>query len=157
MGLFLSTKTIIMIQFLVYQDESKFRKISEDPTHTRLKTVQTYLRKLLERKEITEEVFKKTRPQHAKIARAHGLPKVHKSFDILPKFRPIIGTTGSTHHNIGQYFTKLLCPLTQNNYTLKDSFDAAERIRSIQSNLLDNDEYTFISLDVVSLFTNVPL
>ena len=97
------------------------------------------------------------RPQNAKVARAHGLPKVHKQFDKVPPFRPIIDTTGSTHYGVGKYITKLLNPLTQNNYSLKDSFDAVERINKIPKDLLDNSNYKLVSLDVVSLFTNVPL
>ena len=42
-------------------------------------------------------------------------------------------------------------------YLLKDTFDAAEQIKKIPKELLRNEEYTLISLDVVSLFTNVPL
>ena len=42
-------------------------------------------------------------------------------------------------------------------YLLKDTFGAAEQIKKIPKELLRNEEYTLISLDVVSLFTNVPL
>ena len=85
------------------------------------------------------------------------MPKAHKSFDRLPSFRPIIDTIGSTHYNVGNYITKLLNPLRQNEYSLKDTFDAAERIKKIPKELIRNEEYTLISLDAVSLFTNVPL
>ena len=78
----------------LFSDTSKFKKLDEDPTHTRLNTIQSYLCKLLERKEITPEDFKEMRPENAKIARAHGLPKIHKTFDRIPPFRPIIDTTG---------------------------------------------------------------
>jgi len=141
----------------LFSDTNKFKKLNHDPTNTRLKTLQAYLRKLLKNKEITEEIYDEIRPKNAKVARAHGLPKVHKHFDRIPSFRPIIDTIGSTHYNVGKYITNLLNPLTQNEYSLKDSFDAAEKINSIPRELLQNDEYALISLDVVSLFTNVPL
>lgn len=141
----------------LFSDTKKFKQLDEDPTHTRLATLQSYLCKLLERGEITQEVYDEIRPQSAKIARAHGQPKVHKTFNRVPPFRPIIDTTGSTHYKVGQYLTNLLNPLTQNDYSLKDTFHAAERIKSIPEELLQNDDYVFVSLDVVSLFTNVPL
>ena len=47
-------------------------------------------------------------------------------------------------------------PLSTNDFTLKDSFDAAERIRNISPTDMENG-YQFVSFDVVSLFTNVPL
>ena len=48
-------------------------------------------------------------------------------------------------------------PLTDNDYSLKDSFDAATRISSILPQVCENDDYKFISLDVALLFTNVLL
>ena len=50
----------------------------------------------------------------------------------------------------------MLQPLTHNDYNLKDSFDAVKRIRSIPHELFDED-YQFVSFDVQSLFTNVPI
>ena len=96
------------------------------------------------------------RPKHAKPARAHGLPKIHKPYDTLSKFCPIIDTVDSTHYNVGKFLTNLLNPLTLNDHTIKDSFDAASRIRNIPKNLFDQG-YVFVSFDVTSLFTNVPL
>ena len=63
----------------------------------------------------------------------------------------------STHYSVGKYSTKLLNPLTQNEYSLKDTFDGAERIKKISKELLRNEECTLTSLDIVSFFTNVPL
>ena len=50
----------------------------------------------------------------------------------------------------------MLQPLTYNDYNLEDSFDAVKRIRSIPPELFD-DDYQFVSFDVQSLFTNVPV
>ena len=74
----------------------------------------------------------------------------------MPPFRPVIDTIGTTHSNIGKYLCEILKPLSTNEFTLKDSFDAAERIRNIPPADLEND-FQFVSFDVVSLFTNVPL
>ena len=57
---------------------------------------------------------------------------------------------------MGKYISELLQPLTQNEFTLKDTFDAASRIKLIPSELFDQG-YKFVSFDVESLFTNVPL
>ena len=66
---------------------------------------------------------------------------MHKEFVNLPKFRPIVDTTGTVHYHVGKYLRDLLNPLTSNEYTIKDSFDA----------------YIFVSFEVLSLFTNVSL
>ena len=46
--------------------------------------------------------------------------------------------------------------LTSNEFTIKDSFDAVTQIKNISQGLLDKG-YRFISFDVASLSTNVPL
>ena len=66
-------------------------------------------------------------------------------------------TTGTTHYSVGKYLWELLNPLTQKMYTVKDSFDQANKINQILPNVQKSDEYAFVSLDVISLFTNVPL
>ena len=57
---------------------------------------------------------------------------------------------------IGQYLSSLLQLLTINNYTLKDSFDAANKIKSVPSEIFEYG-YQFVSFDIESLFTNKPL
>ena len=57
---------------------------------------------------------------------------------------------------IGKFLSSLLQPLTHNDYNLKDSFDAVKRIRSVPPELFDGDDQ-FVSFDVQSLFTNVPV
>ena len=47
-------------------------------------------------------------------------------------------------------------PVTVNDFTVKDSIDAANKIQEIPTELLDSG-YKFVSFDVISLFVNVPL
>ena len=60
------------------------------------------------------------------------------------------------YSKVGKFLSGLLQSLTINEFTLKDSFDAAQRIKSIPKSLID-DGYKLVSFDVVSLFTCVPL
>ena len=83
-------------------------------TKTMLSNLQSYHRKLNNRSEISEEVYQEIRQKTPKVPKAQGLPKVNKSFEILPSFRPIIDTIGFTHYNAGKYITKLLNRFTQN-------------------------------------------
>ena len=138
----------------LFKDPKKFQILDTDPTITRMKLLQSYLRTLLHRKEITKAKFDLMRPKNAKPARVHGLPKIHKEFLNIPKFRPIIDTTGTSHCLVGKYLASLLYPLTTNEFSIKDSFDAASKIKAIPSYLFENG-YQCISFDVESLFTNV--
>ena len=140
----------------VFSDKSKFSVVTRDDTLTRLSSVQNFLRKMKNRDEINDEEYKSLTPKNANAGRAYGLPKIHKPYEHLPKFRPIIDCTGSPYKYIGKFICNLLSPLTQNAFALKDSFDAANKIKEIPRHLFD-EGYKFISFDVVSLFTNVPL
>ena len=59
----------------LFSDTTKLR-LDADPTKTRLSTVGSYLQKVHNRNKISEEVYQEIRPKNAKVAKAHGLPKV---------------------------------------------------------------------------------
>ena len=140
----------------IFNNPSKFIKLDNDPTFTRLTTLQNYLSTLRNRGEISETEYKFLRPKSASFGRAHGLPKIHKHFDNLPSFRPIVYTTTTPHYNTGKYLASLLNPLTLNHFHLTDSFAAVSAIKAIPQHLFD-EGYRFVSFDIESLFSNVPL
>ena len=129
----------------LFSDKSKFRIVENDPTFTRLDSLQQYVRKLKTRNEISEEVRKRICPKNARLASAHGAPKIHKDFVHLPKFRPIIDIAGSTYYHVRQYLSEIFQPFTTNDYNIKDSFDAANRIKNIPKKLFD-EGHRFVSL-----------
>ena len=130
----------------LFADRTKFKIVSEDPTNSRIVTLQNFIRKLRDRGEISETDFQVMYPKNAKIGRAHGTAKIHKEFQRIPPLRPIIDTIGSTHYGVGRFISNLLNPLTLNSYNLKDSFVAADRIKGIPQNLFD-EGYQFVSFD----------
>ena len=69
----------------------------------------------------------------------------------LPPFRPILSDIGTPTYKLAKYLLPFLTPLTQNEYTVTDSFHFAEEICKQDPNLY------MASLDVDSLFTNIPL
>ena len=140
----------------LFNDTSKIQLLDDDPTIRNLSTAQSYLNTLYNRQKITLEDKDAMRPKFAQVVRAHGLPKVHKSCHHFSPFRPIIDATNTAHYGIAKYLSNLLHPLTENNFTVKDSFDAANKIQAIPSEILD-EGCRFVSFDVTSLFTNVPL
>ena len=104
----------------IFDDKSKFSRLNEDPTDTRLNTLHNYLLTLRKRNEISESEYKFIRPKTASFGRAHGMPKIHKSFKDLPAFRPIVDTTSTPHYNVGKFLPSLLNPLTENDYNLRN-------------------------------------
>ena len=92
----------------LFNDTSKFTLLQEDPTLRNLSTVQTYLNTLQKRNEITLEDKNLMRPKFVRIERAHGLPKIHKDYQDIPPFRPIVDTTSTPHYGTGKYLSSLL-------------------------------------------------
>ena len=81
-----------------------------------------------------------------------GLCKVHKATtDICPPFRPILAAIGTSSYKIAKFLVPKLSSITFNEFTVKDSFAFAEEIVHQDSKLYMD------SLDVDSLFTNIPL
>ena len=101
---------------------------------------------------LNDDERKKLSPNGPNPARLYGLPKIHKPLvDGLPKFRPIISQIGSPTYKIAKYLLGFIQPFTTNDYTVKDTFHFVS--------MLDGKDHRLImaSLDVESLFTNIPL
>ena len=80
-----------------------------------------------------------------------GNLKIHKPVvKNLPKFRSILLAINTLGYNIAKFLKSILQPLTHNAFTIKDSFNFAKEIT------YDSSLY-MASLDVESLFTNIPL
>ena len=69
---------------------------------------------------------------------------------LLP-FRPILSAIGTPTYKLAKFLLSFVTPLTQNEYTITDTFNFAEEICKQDPNLY------MTSLDVDSLFTNIPL
>ena len=78
----------------LFKDTKKLKSLESDPTITWMKILQSYLSTLHKQNELTNEECDTMRPKNGKLARAHGLPKIHKEYNNIPKFRPIVNTTG---------------------------------------------------------------
>ena len=129
--------------------------LDQDPTLQSHNTVQKYLNTLFNRGEISNDKKKSIPPKFAQTGRAYGLPKTHKIFEDLPPFRPIVDTTNTPYYNIVKCLANLLNPLTFIDFTVKDSFDAANKIQQIPEELFCSG-YKFVKFDVISFFTNIP-
>ena len=67
--------------------------------------------------------------------------------------RPIISNLGTATYQLAKYLAKLMSPLAQSDYTVTSTDNFINRVR----NLVIPIGYKLMSIDVVSLFTNVPL
>ena len=101
---------------------------------------------------LDERSYWKLFPQGAQPGRLYGNTKVHKPLvDGVPKFRPILSAIGTTSYKIAKFLVPILKQLETNEYVVKDSFEFARVVRQY------NPILTMASMDVESLFTNLPL
>lgn len=81
--------------------------------------------------------------------RIYGLIKVHKQNYPL---RPIVSGINSPLDKLSKFLANILKGLEEDEYYVKNSFDFQQTISHIKV----PEGHIFISLDVVSLFTNIP-
>ena len=109
--------------------------------------------KLLKDKEIIDKsTYKSIKPVGSRPGILYGLGKIHKETrNGIPPFRPILSAIGTPTYKLAKFLLKFLTPSAANEFTVTDSFHFAEEICQQDSNL------HMASLDVDSLFTNIPL
>ena len=106
-----------------------------------------------EQKSINPELYKMIRrigtfnPGHL-----YGLPKIHKNQE-NPPLRPIISMSGTVTHDISQYLNDTIRPYINSENMVNSSNELLLRL----SNMKIEENQQLLSLDVESLFINVPV
>ena len=137
---------------LILDDLSKFQKLEEDPFSLITKAedkLQRFLRTLLKEKIITKDSYDFLFAAGSSPGVLYGLPKIHKKGNPL---RPILSAIGTFNYNLAKFFVPILEPLTQNEFTVKNSFEFVSELKN-----LNFQQFTMASFDIESLFTNIPL
>ncbi|MGL5707589.1 MAG: hypothetical protein ACRDDF_04915, partial [Aeromonas sp.] len=136
----------------ILSDRNKFQPLTtKDNCSTIEKQLTDCLKKLKNQNIISEAQLVKLKPTGTNTPRLYGLPKIHKQCTPL---RPILDMSNSPYHSIAQWLAELLKPLQRkiSSNTVDDTFGFIQNIEE-----LNVDKKRMISLDVQSLFTNVPL
>ena len=139
-------------------DTSKFKKLNIDSGKdynfiiNQERRISTTLRNIKNSGGMLNSLYEKLNPTGTQPSVLYGLSKVHKpAVNNIPKLRPILSAINSPTYKLSQYLNKLLKPFTINEYTVRDSFSFATTVQSC-----DTSQF-MASLDVDSLFTNIPL
>ena len=94
----------------------------------------------------------KISPAGSKPGNHYGQAKVHKpEEDNCPSFHPILSAIGTQTYDLAKFLIPVSKPLTENEYTVHDSFLFATEDSIFSSKNL------MAGLDVENLFTNIPL
>ena len=98
-----------------------------------------------------ETDYKKLKPRASSFGVLYGFCKTHKKvLDKCPPFRPILSAIKTPSYNLAKFLVPLIELITKNIFTVK-KFEFSGEICE------QNPEYFMTSLDVESLFTNIPL
>ena len=116
------------------------------------KRIDDILKKLIDSNNTSNEMCKFVKPVGTRPDIMYGNCKVPKQqVDGCPPFQPFLSALQTLTYNLAKFLVPLLNPLTKNEYTVKDSFQFAAEICEPDPTL------SMGSLDVDSLFTNIPL
>ncbi|BHF85905.1 hypothetical protein SprV_1002908000 [Sparganum proliferum] len=137
----------------ILSDEKKFRKGDKEKDCT--EEVETKLTDCLRRLHtgghISDRDLEQLRSVGTHIPRLYGLPKIHK--EGLP-VRPILDMRNSPYHAIARWLAEKLKPVQRQlaPRSYRDTFEFIDDIKDLNVNGM-----VMFSLDVSSLFTNVPV
>ena len=89
------------------------------------------MKKFKTKNAIREETYNKLRPVGSKPGTLYGSAKVHKpNKNGLPPFRPILSAIGTPQYKLAKFLVPVLSDITQNEFTVKDSFIFVDEILS---------------------------
>ena len=135
----------------ILSDQSKFQYIGNSTFQPIFKVedrINRFLKSLKDKNVINDHTYNELYSSGSSYGILYGLPKIHK--EGIP-LRPILASYNTPSYKLAKYLVPLLQPFSENRYTLKNSSSFASEIIT-----QDTDLY-MVSLDVVSLFINVPL
>lgn len=132
-------------------EDPSYTIIQNDPTLNNEREIKKLLQSLKKSKRITKAQLIYLSPNHSKIPRFYGLPKIHKPN--IP-MRPIVDFRNSPSYNSAHYLNKIFKPITTNFPThIKNSYEIAKLLKDF----IIPPGYEFVSFDIISLFTRVPV
>ena len=116
------------------------------------KQITDLLKQLNDSQVISDTEYKKLKPGGSRFGILYSLCKIHKRLiDNCPPFGPILSAIKTPSYNIAKYLVPILEPIATNKFTIKNSFEFAKE-------LIEQDSGLYMaSLDMESLFTNIPL
>jgi len=127
-----------------------YKLIKKDPLRTITNKTNNMLKAWLEGEIIDTYTYNVLRCTNRNLSRCYGLPKIHKNGSPL---RVVISSVGSPLYNTARYLHVILSTsIKKPASNIKDSWFFANKINQTKIDPSD----VLMSLDVTSLFTNIP-
>ncbi|XP_071653548.1 uncharacterized protein [Temnothorax longispinosus] len=131
-------------------DSLTYKKLKNDPTRQITSKINGLAKSWRNKDIISEQLFRLLNCTNGNLPRCYGLPKIHKDGSPL---RIIVSTLGSPLYNMANFLHNILVKsVPKPESYIKDGWSFVELIRDVRI----EDDDVLISLDVTSLFTNIP-
>ncbi|XP_062710961.1 uncharacterized protein LOC134288993 [Aedes albopictus] len=125
--------------------------MTTNPTNRVLKKMNSFIDEWHRKGYIDFRTQRRLKDSSCNPPRIYGLPKIHKENRPL---RPVVSTIGSATYNMARFLADVIGKVVGKTvFHVRNSFDFAEEITGVQT----SEEEVLFSLDVVSLYTNVPV
>ncbi|XP_067216467.1 uncharacterized protein [Linepithema humile] len=135
----------------ILSDTNTYQIVKKDPTKILTDKLRSLLARWRERGYIDDIKYRCLLETDGNTPRAYGLPKIHKEGYPL---RVIVSSINSPLYKIANFLHGILANNVPNSKrNIKNSFDLVEKLNGV---FLESD-HCLASLDVVSLFTNIPV
>ena len=142
----------------IISETTKFEQINieeDKQLHFLLKSekkVIDLIKRLENEGKISDKEYELIYPRGSRTGILYGSPKVHKPvINNCPKFHPILLMIGTPTYQLAKFLVPILSPLTSDEFSVHDSFSFADEVSSFFP------DHFMASIDVESLFTNLPL
>ncbi|XP_071956841.1 uncharacterized protein [Antedon mediterranea] len=131
-------------------DDQVYEQLKSNPTPKYKRALVNTLNRLLNEKKITYGEKCKLFPTAEKTPRLYCTPKIHKPNWPL---RPIVDGIDSIYYEVSKFLRDILKPMVGNTtHSINNSKELATELKDLHV----SPNQTFVSFDVVSLFTKTP-
>jgi len=132
-------------------DRNTYVNVKSDPSLSIEKKLNLIIKKWFKKEYISKGEMLNLRSSDSLLPKAYGLPKIHK--ENIP-LRIIVSSVNTSLYPVAKFLSRIISEgVPCSKYQAKNSFELCNALSKI--NIPEN--YILASLDVVSLFTNVPL
>jgi len=132
-------------------DNNTYTLIQRNPINKILEDPKRIFKQWLQNEYITVHIHSQLNATNAILQRAYGLPKIHKAECPL---RTIVSSVGSPLHNLATFLMSIL----RESFSVPvDSYKNSIELVKKLNNIHIPADHCLVSLDVISLFTNVPI
>jgi len=136
---------------VLLEDTNTYSLIKKDPSNSIEKKLNGMIKKWFAKEYITKKEMLQLRSSDSLLPKAYGLPKLHK---VDVPLRLIVSSVNTTLYPIAKFLNKIISDsIPHTEYRAKNSFELCVAL----SNKNIPVSHSLFSLDVVSLFTNIPL